>query len=76
MKLELSIAADVGLVVSGAHPIRAAGAVEGGDGLYPHTGHGQLSADQGASDPVEDEVLGAFAHRWRNVVEGRVGKPG
>ena len=54
---------------------RIAGAVEGGHGVNPRSGPGQLRADQGASYPVEDEVLGAFAHRRRNVVERRVGKP-
>jgi hypothetical protein len=34
-----------------------------------------LRADQGAGYPVEDQVLGAFAYRRRNVVERRVGKP-
>ena len=77
MKLEFSIAAEEALVVYVPQPIRAAspGAVEGGHGLNPLSGPGQLRADEGAGYPVEDEVLGAFAHRRRNVVEPRVGKP-
>src|ERR1700741_5464135 len=52
-----------------------AGVVEGGHGLNPLSGPRQLRADEGAGYPVEDEVLGAFAHRRRNVLERRVGKP-
>src|SRR5271169_2854384 len=54
---------------------RIADAVERGHCLNPRSGPGQLRADQGAGYPVEDEVLGAFAYRRRNVVERRVGKP-
>jgi len=77
MKLEFSIAAEEALVVYVPQPIWAAspGAVEGGHGLDPRSGPGQLRADQGTGYSVEDEVLGAFAHRGWNVVEGCVGKP-
>jgi hypothetical protein len=50
--------------------------VEGRDTFHSLTGDRELSADQGAGDAVEQQMLGVLAHGGGNVVQRGVCEPG